>query len=242
MFIPVAISLDLDDTLWPIWPVIERAEQAMHQYLHSHCPRTAQAFPIQAMRALREQVAAEHPYLAHDFTEQRLICLRHALTHSGDDVTHAEPAFEALYSERNRVSFYPDAIDGLQRLAQHWPLAALTNGNADIQRIGIDQHFDHFVAARHVGQAKPHPAIFLHTCQLLGVTPTQLLHIGDDPQLDVLGAAAVGARTCWINRTANPWPVELGAPPDLEFSTLTALADWLEAANASTYRPVQSTG
>ena len=32
-----AISIDLDDTLWPIWPVIERAEKALHDWLAAHC-------------------------------------------------------------------------------------------------------------------------------------------------------------------------------------------------------------
>ena len=50
---PRAISLDLDDTLWPIWPVIEKAEQALHDFLCERCPKTAAAFPIVAMRALR---------------------------------------------------------------------------------------------------------------------------------------------------------------------------------------------
>ena len=28
-----AITLDLDDTLWPIWPAIERAEAALSEWL-----------------------------------------------------------------------------------------------------------------------------------------------------------------------------------------------------------------
>jgi len=55
-----AITLDLDDTLWPIWPVIERAEQALHEWLEAHCPRTAARFPIVEMRALRASVADAH--------------------------------------------------------------------------------------------------------------------------------------------------------------------------------------
>ena len=38
-----------------------------------------------------------------------------------------------------------------------------------------------------------------------------------------------GLRTCWLNRTAASWPAGL-APPDLEVTTLSALADWLDAA------------
>jgi putative hydrolase of the HAD superfamily len=118
-----ALSFDLDDTLWPIWPVIERAEAALHAYLAAHCPRTAAAFPVPAMRALREQVAREHPQLAHDFTAQRLICLERALQASGEDPAHARPAFEALYAERNRVTFFDDALPALDALGARYPLA-----------------------------------------------------------------------------------------------------------------------
>ncbi|HNJ46754.1 MAG TPA: HAD family hydrolase, partial [Ottowia sp.] len=36
-----AITLDLDDTLWPVWPTIARAEDALRAWLHTRAPRTA---------------------------------------------------------------------------------------------------------------------------------------------------------------------------------------------------------
>ena len=33
-----AISLDLDDTLWPVWPAIERAERVLHAWLVKEAP------------------------------------------------------------------------------------------------------------------------------------------------------------------------------------------------------------
>ena len=36
-----AITLDLDDTLWPIWPTIARAEGALQQWLADNAPATA---------------------------------------------------------------------------------------------------------------------------------------------------------------------------------------------------------
>ena len=74
-----AITLDLDDTLWPIEPVMLRAEQRLDAWLRAHCPPVADQYPIAAMRALRDEVAAANPDLAHDFTTQRLLCLRSAL-------------------------------------------------------------------------------------------------------------------------------------------------------------------
>ena len=225
---PRAISLDLDDTLWPIWPVIEKAEQALHDFLCERCPRTAAAFPIPRMRELRERIAAEHPQFAHDFTHQRKLSLAHALREAGEDELHVEAAFTAFYAARNRIEFYPDAVAALQRLTARWPVAALTNGNADLRRIGIDAHFRCFVSARDHGHAKPDTPIFHATCERLGVAPADVLHVGDDPVLDVHGAHRAGMRSCWINRRDERWPAGLPRP-DLEFATLSGLADWLDA-------------
>ena len=231
--LPRALSLDLDDTLWPIWPSIERAERALDEFLRANCPRTAQRFPIHRMRRLREQVAAEHPHLAHDFTRQRKLSLERALREAGDDVGQAEAAFEAFYASRNQVEFYPDALAALARLSARWPVAALTNGNADLARIGIDGHFRVFVSAREEGHAKPETPIFLATCERLGVAPPEVLHVGDDPLLDVMGARRAGLRSCWLNRKKESWPAGLPRP-DLEFATLAGLADWLESHPAAT--------
>lgn len=224
---PLALSLDLDDTLWPIWPAIERAELALDAFLREHCPRTAANFPIHRMRKLRETIAARHPEYAHDFSQQRRLSLLHALEASGDPGHHLEPAYEAFIASRNRVDFYPDVPDALARLSARLPIAALTNGNADLARIGIDAHFQVFVSAREHGHAKPDAPIFHATCERLGRAPAEVLHIGDDPMLDVAGAQRAGLRSCWINREKQRWPASLPRP-DLEFTTLAGLADWLD--------------
>jgi putative hydrolase of the HAD superfamily len=225
---PKALSIDLDDTLWPIWPVIEQAERALHEFLCARCPSTARMFPVAEMRLLRDRIADENPHLAHDFTVQRRMSLAHAMRSAGDDEAHVEDAFRTFYDARNLVTFYPDALAALDRLAARWPIAALTNGNADLASIGIADRFATCVAAREAGHAKPDAPIFHATCARLGVAPADVLHIGDDPLLDVAGAARVGMRTCWINRRDERWPAGL-PPPDLEFTTLDALADWLDA-------------
>jgi putative hydrolase of the HAD superfamily len=230
---PRALSLDLDDTLWPVWPAIERAEKALDAFLREHCPRTASRYPIHRMRQLREAIAEQHPQYVHDFSHQRLLSLRHALADSGDEAHHAEPAYEAFFASRNQVDFYPDALAALQRLSARLPLAALTNGNADLVRIGIREHFRVFVSAREHGHAKPDTPIFHATCERLGLAPAQVLHIGDDPLMDVVGARRAGMASCWINRRRERWPADLPRP-DLEFATLAGLADWLDHTHPAT--------
>ena len=225
---PKALSLDLDDTLWPIWPVIENAERALAAFLAERCPATARKYPIAEMRALRERIALQYPEFAHDFTRQRKLSLAEALRSAGDDEAHLEDAFAAFYAARNRIEFFPDALHALDRLAARWPLVALTNGNADLASIGIADRFALAVSAREAGHAKPDAPIFHAACTGMRLAPADVLHIGDDPVLDIVGAAGVGMRTCWINRRGEEWPDSL-PPPDLEFATLAALADWLDA-------------
>jgi len=237
MSFPVhAITLDLDDTIWPIGPVIGRAEIALGAWLGENAPRTAERWPLAAMRALRDEVAAEHPQLAHDFTRQRMIALERMLHSAGDDIALAAPAFDAFFAARCEVVHYDDSLPALERMAARAPLAALSNGNADLHRIGLMHVFRFQLGAREHGAAKPAASIFHAACEQLGCAPSQVLHVGDDVEMDVRGAQQAGLRSCWINRpgpdgAARAWP-HPDAPPDLELSSLGALADWLDAIHS----------
>jgi putative hydrolase of the HAD superfamily len=221
-----ALTLDLDDTLWPVWPAIVRAEERMHRWLLEHAPRCAERFPVLEMRALRASVAQRHPHLAHDYSSQRRITLREALRDSGEDQAHADSAYEIFLAGRNDVELYPDVPEALARLAARFPIAALTNGSADLGRIGLREHFVFELGACEHGAPKPDASIFLAACERLDLPPQQVLHIGDDPELDVLGARRAGLGSAWINREARIW--EHAEQPDISVTTLSELADLLE--------------
>lgn len=226
-----AITLDLDDTLWDIAPAIERAEAALHGFLRAHAPTVAERFPIPELRRLREEVAGANPQLAHDFSAQRQLSLRLALQRSGADPTLAEPAFEAFFAVRNAVQVYPQALAALPRLAARWPLAALTNGNACLNRVGIAEHFVFNLSAREHGKPKPEPCIFHAACERLGLAPDAVLHVGDNPEHDVLGARRAGLHAAWINPRGERWRHDL--QPNLTVRHLGELADFLLARDAA---------
>lgn len=229
MSFPVrAITLDLDDTLWPFAPIGARIDQVLHDWMRVHSPCTAERFPVAAMRALRERSFAENPHLHHDLSALRRLTLQQALAESGGDPALLEPAYEVFYAARNQVECYPDALDALARIAAKLPVAAVSNGNADLERIGLSHHFAFQLGSREHGAAKPEASIFHAACARLGIVPGEVLHVGDHIEMDVLGAARAGLRSCWLNRDAQPWP-HPSLRPDLEFDTLTALADWLDA-------------
>lgn len=224
----LAITLDLDDTLWPIAPVMQRAETTLDAWLRAHCPSVALAYPIEAMRSLREQVFAEHPHLAHDFTALRKISLARAFEGHGLEAYWIERAFDVFYSARNDVELYSEVAPALARLAQRWPLASLSNGNADLARIGLAGHFRAFVHAREFGCAKPEMRLFHAAADALGVAPARIAHVGDDPELDVIGAKRAGMVAVWLNREGFRWPIEELAP-DLEIARLDELEPALDA-------------
>ncbi len=224
---PRVLSLDLDDTLWPIAPVIEAAEAELHAWFEARLPVVAATWPPLAMRELRARIAQHCPEIAHDFSAQRRLSLSHALRSCEEDEGHVDEAFDVFFRARNRVCCYEDVPEALVRLSAMFPLASLSNGNADLERTGLGPHFSIRVAAREAGALKPDPRIFALLCERAGCPPERILHAGDDPLLDVGGARDAGLRAAWINRERRPWPGP-GPEPDLVFEDLAALADWCE--------------
>jgi len=204
-----AVTIDLDDTLWPIWPVIERAEKALHRWLVEHAPMTAALFsnPL-ALREIREAMTLQRPDLKHDMSSLRRESIRFALTRAEEDPALAEAAFEAFFAERQNVTLFDDALPALEHLAARFPLVALSNGNADVQRIGLGRFFRASINAREFGVGKPDPRIFLAAAGAVDVQPEQVLHIGDDVTLDALGALNAGMQAAWLNRSDQIWPHE----------------------------------
>jgi 2-haloalkanoic acid dehalogenase type II len=221
-----AISLDLDDTLWPIEPVIVRAEQHLEGWLQQECPHVAAAWPVAELRALRERIYGENPHLGHDFTALRKMSLRAVFTPFDMGEDWVERAYIEYFTARNQVECYTDAVPALERLAALLPLVSISNGNADLDRIGLRRFFQFSVSAREFGTAKPHASIFHTACERLGLQPHEVLHVGDDAVLDVLGARDAGLRTAWLNRGDTAWAHAVA--PDLTLSDLGQLAHWLE--------------
>lgn len=225
-----AVTLDLDDTLWPFAPIGVRIERVLDDWLRTHAPETARRFPAAALRALRERLGGEHPHLAHDMGAMRRMTLERAFADSGGDAALVDTAYDVFFAARNEVECYPDSLDALARIAARVPVAAVTNGNADLQRIGLDHHFRFSLGPGEHGTAKPDASIFLAACTRLGCAPGEVLHVGDHIEMDVAGAMRAGLRSCWINRESRTWEHPT-VTPDLQFETLAALADWLDASH-----------
>jgi HAD superfamily hydrolase (TIGR01509 family) len=216
------ISLDLDDTLWPVAPVIAAAEVVLYDWMKSRCPRATRGHTIESMRAHRARIAAQYPAQSHDLTFLRRHSLSLQFAAAGYSEALCDEALEVFLAARNKVEFYQDVRPTLTRLRTRYRLFALSNGNADLARCGIGDLFDGHVTAIAAGAAKPDARIFAALAQLAGVGADEVLHIGDDPIADVVGARQAGMQSVWINRDARSWPVAL-APPARTISTLAEI-------------------
>ena len=222
-----AITLDLDDTLWPIWPTIGRAALALSAWLQQHAPTTASVFADPKARlAVREEVLRLQPGIGHDLSAVRREAIRLALHQSDEDTQLAEAAFQVFFAERNRVDLYEDARPALAFLTARFPIVALSNGNADVHRVGLGEFFAASVSAQQFGVPKPDPRIFHAAAAAVGVAAHEVLHIGDDAALDVLGALQAGMQTVWVNRDRHDWAHD--AQPHLTVSTLHTLCEHLQ--------------
>lgn len=220
-----AISLDLDDTLWPTLPVIHQAEKALNDWLGVHAPMAAALFanPL-ARQDIRMQIMRMRPELQHDLGSIRKEAIRLALYRAGENPLLAEAAFNAFYDQRNKVPLFDDALASLEFLSERFPLVALTNGNADIHRIGIGSFFKSSLNAPSFGFAKPDVRIFQAAAHSVSLQPDQMLHVGDDATMDVLGAINSGMQAVWLNRSASVWPYA-HSHPHQTVNTLKALCD-----------------
>jgi putative hydrolase of the HAD superfamily len=221
------ITFDLDDTLWDIWPVIARAETLLHDWLVQHYPRIPERYSSLNLRAVCAEIAETQPQISHDRSAIRKLGLALAAQRVGYEDFAVEQAFDVFFAARNKVVLFEEVLPALEALHGRYRLAALTNGNADLQRIGLSHLFDFAINATHVGAAKPAPLMFREACRRAGVSPAQSVHVGDDPDHDIRGASVLGFRTVWVNRRGTPWQ---GEPrPDAEIGTLKDLENVLQS-------------
>lgn len=211
-----AISFDLDDTLWACAPVIHKAEDAMLTFMQTHCEPIRQQYDMNRFVEKKSDFMKNNQHLLGDVTRMRLALLEDLI---GDSHSHLiEDAFRVFSKVRSEVDFYADALRGLEVLSQHYPLAALTNGNANLSIIGIEHYFAEIHYASLECPAKPDKHMFERTCEGLNIQADQLLHVGDNPDTDVDGARRAGAKTVWIKRFDMTWP---GALPRADFEVTT---------------------
>ena len=193
--------------------MIAAAERQLLSWLRERHPEIVSGHDLESLRALRDGVAQRFPERSHDLTFLRHRALKDLFGAAGHAESLADAALEVFFSARNRVEFYDDVRPALSRLRARYRLFAISNGNADLHRCGIGDLFAGHVTAIAAGAAKPDARIYAALLEMAGVEAGQVLHIGDDPLADVIGATRAGMQAVWLNRDGREWPNAFAAPP-----------------------------
>lgn len=123
-------------------------------------------------------------------------------------------------------------LDALDTASMRWGI--VTNGSASqvrkVEKLGLVDRATCIVISEVIGLRKPAPAMFQAAAVSLGVEPSNILFVGDNPEADVIGAAQVGMPTAWVRR-GREWPAHLPAVPDVRVDSLSELLWIAERGN-----------
>ena len=218
------ITFDLDDTLWDTAPVIVSAEAILRDWLADQAPKLGPV-PVEHLFKIRQRLVDADPSLKHRISALRRRVLLHAMQEAGYPEDEVEPladkAFEVFLHARHQVEIFPEAQPTLEILCQRYTLGVVTNGNADVRRLGLSDFFTFALCAEDLGVGKPDSRPFLEAMRLGGASAHESVHIGDHPGDDIAGAQKAGMKAIWYNPQGKPWTAE--GKPDAEVASLVEL-------------------
>ena len=91
----------------------------------------------------------------------------------------------------------------------------------EMEILGLQPYFDFAIYSSSTPFRKPHPSIFELAVENFKVDPQEILFIGDNYSLDVVGAKKVGMKSAWVNREGKVIPKDI--EPDYEMHSLDDL-------------------
>ncbi|USD41025.1 5-amino-6-(5-phospho-D-ribitylamino)uracil phosphatase YigB [Vibrio sp. SCSIO 43135] len=228
-----AMSFDLDDTLYDNRPIIRRVERQMAEWLHQKHPVSATQ-PLSWWQTLKREVALKDPMLTHDVTLWRHTQIQQGLSALGYTPLQAKQAADEAIIKvlelRSQFDVPQESHRVMGLLAQKLPLVAITNGNVDVNRIGLAPYFQLVLKAGPDGKAKPFPDMFDQARDYLQLPAHNILHVGDHLKSDVYGAKVNGFQACWFNDQGDSLTQHRHARslPDVEIHQLDELLDLLD--------------
>ncbi|MEK9649664.1 MAG: HAD family hydrolase [Gammaproteobacteria bacterium] len=203
------ITFDLDDTFWDIGPVIIKAEIKTREFIDKNLGKKIVWGNMEEYLAVREGLISNNPAMEYDLTLLRKGMMNYYLDPYFSNPSQKEElvdaAFEFFLEERHKISFYDGVIESLDELSKDFSLGILTNGNADMVKLGIDGYFDFSISSEDVQSAKPNEGHFKKAIEVSSLNPENILHIGDHQLCDMVGGMNAGFNVLWFNKKEDPW-------------------------------------
>ena len=136
----------------------------------------------------------------------RVLRFKQTLIHLGVHDKKLADKFDIDYIEEapKKKNLIPGAIETLDALKGDFKFHIITNGFPEVQHhkianSGLDKYFDVVITSEGCGYAKPDARIFAYALKKTGAKDAESLMIGDDLQIDIVGARKAGWSQVFFN-------------------------------------------
>jgi putative hydrolase of the HAD superfamily len=117
---------------------------------------------------------------------------------------------EILSSFQNRISLFPEVDEVLKECKEYgFKLIILTNArrefvNLELEKTEIGNYFEHiFSSPSDFGIIKGTVKLYQKVCSIVGVSPSEMVHVGDDRVFDCVIPSELGIKAFYLDRTGE---------------------------------------
>ncbi len=223
------VLFDADDTLWDFQGAMRAALHATLEELWiAHPGRESASLTVDRLIEIRDRVAHELSGRVMDLAVVRLASFERALEEAGihEEGLAVELGASYFSHQAHGINLFEDTLPALDALGDR-RLAIVSNGNANVARLGLEDRFEAVIRSVDVGVAKPDPAIVEAALTRMGVSAQRAVLVGDSEEADVAAARAAGIRSVLVDRDGSAD----GSRADWVIRSLRELPDLLAAVD-----------
>jgi putative hydrolase of the HAD superfamily len=226
-----AIAFDLDDTLYPEAEYVRSGFRQVAAWIEGRLGTPA------------ETSYRELEHLFHEGVRGNLFDLWLA-AHDRVNPSVISEMVQVYREHAPSIAPFPEVPKLLRGLSNRYQLGLLSDGTLAVQRrklaaLELSQWFQCVVFCDEWGREawKPNVRCFLHLAESFGLSPGEVVYVGDNPSKDFLGARNAGLMTIWIRRPGLLYthlePMTPNHCPDLTLNSLDELPAVLEQVKLS---------
>lgn len=201
------LFIDLDRTLWDFEKSAQQTFETIYSKYH------LKELGIPNLEVFDEYYTAHNNrlwdlYRKGEIKKEILSVQRFELTLKDFSIVDEKLAENIAYDYINlsptMVNLFPYTHEILSYLKTRYILHIITNGFEEVQQNKLDyaslrQYFTHIITSEMAGVKKPEREIFDYAFNLTKATSAESLMIGDDLEVDILGAQSVGMDQLYVN-------------------------------------------
>ena len=116
---------------------------------------------------------------------------------------------QLMKQHADKIRVYPDVDGTLSFLKERFPLVLTSNATREFIGLevgvtGLGKYFDQiFSATSDFGEVKKTAEVYQKVCQILGIHPSELVHVGDHYEFDYLVPSRLGIHALYLDRTTQ---------------------------------------